>query len=359
MVNYKLLSLPLFLFWTSCGQPLIESERVDIADTVVQDSSISSDRSMINKEIRRLTALTKPRSKGNCVNTWPVRQQIGRKKGIGAFNNTKRQKRRTFRTSRDGEIIKNVEVNGRIYVRHNNVVIYNSVLNGDKHYSVYTSDGVKNLTIVRSNLHRQPHIGKSTGFKAIGNLVRGTNISKETGHMDNGFIFSADNVQITHNYIYDLYGSPGNHADGIQVMGGKNTSIRSNWIQVDKVPGDAVRKDGRVLKGGINSAVFFKPDKDKISGALVECNMIVQNSPKGAGYYPIRLYGGSRGKVIPIKGRIIVRGNRFMKGHMGRYAGFFKYTSIPVWKNNLYVDKDPAKCLLVTDKRKSHICDIR
>ena len=245
---------------------------------------------------------------GDCSPTnWPTAQTVGIPSGTPTLKVIGGS---SVHTQADGEVFDAVELQARLYVDHQNVVIKRSKLIGDQYYAIYTTVPEAHLTIEDSEIvggvlitdyfvGRRNHLHAASG-----------------GTKDDGYIFSASHVLLEDNLIDGLVGDTGAHLDGIQVMGGTDVVIRHNWIEAVSPP---------ISGGGVNAAVFFKPDFDPISDVTVECNMLIEKD----GYYPLRIDAG---------GTNVVRHNRWEKGHLGAAVLLSGSTTVAVWEDNQYTD---------------------
>jgi hypothetical protein len=212
-------------------------------------------------------------------------------------------------TTKDGQVFDAVELRGRLYVDHKDVVIKRSRLVGDEYYAVYTTIADAHLTIEDSDivggvLLTDHFIGRRNHLHA-----------PSGGTRDDGWIFSASDVLLEDNLIDGLIGDPGAHLDGIQIMGGSRIVLRHNWIEAKSPP---------ISGGGVNAAIFFAPDKGDIADVTVECNMLIEKE----GYYPLR---------IDSKAPIVVRKNRWQKGHLGAPV-LITGDAVTTWEDNAYDD---------------------
>jgi hypothetical protein len=242
---------------------------------------------------------------GCAPSSWPTAATTGIPSGTPALTVIADSKH----TEKDGQVFDAVELQGRLYVDHPNVVIKRSRLVGDMYYAVYTTIPDSHLTIEDSDIvggvlltdhfvGRRNHLHAPTG-----------------GTRDDGWIFAASDVLLEDNLIDGLVGDPGAHLDGIQIMGGSRIVLRHNWIEAKSPP---------ISGGGVNAAVFFAPDKDAIADVTVECNMLIEKE----GYYPLR---------IDSKAPIVVRKNRWQKGHLGAPV-LVTGDAVTTWEDNAYDD---------------------
>jgi len=216
----------------------------------------------------------------------------------------------SYHTQSDGQIFDAVELRGRLYVDHDNVVIRRSRLIGDEYYAVYSTDGATGLSIEDSDIVGGVLMGD--GFTGRRDHLH----APEGGTRDDGWIFSASQVLLEDNLIDGLIGGQGAHLDGVQVMGGQGIVIRNNWIEAISPP---------ISGGGVNAAIFFKPDFAEISDVTVDCNMLIEQD----GYYPLR---------IDARGSVVVRHNRWRRGFTGTSPVNLTNTTVTTWEDNAYED---------------------
>ena len=237
--------------------------------------------------------------------SWPTADTVGIPAGTPALTVLEGDQH----TERGGQVFDAVEFRGRLYVDHPGVVIRRSRLIGDEYYAIYSTIDDGHLTIEDSEilggvLLTDHFVGRRNHLHAPAGGTR-----------DDGWIFAASHVLLEDNLIDGLVGGNGAHLDGIQVMSGDDITIRHNWIAAV-----SPRIDG----GGVNAAVFFGPDFGEISNVTVDCNMLIEED----GYYPLRL---------DARGSVVVRRNRWQRGHLGSPA-LATDTTITVWEDNAYVD---------------------
>jgi hypothetical protein len=216
----------------------------------------------------------------------------------------------SYHTQSDGQVFDAVELQGRLYVDHDNVVIRRSRLIGDVYYAIYSTDGATGLTIEDSDILGGVLLGD--GFVGRRNHLH----AAAGGFRDDGWIFSASQVLLEDNLIDGLVGDQGAHLDGIQVMGGQGITIRNNWIEAISPPIDG---------GGVNAAIFFKPDFAEIADVTVDCNMLIEQD----GYYPLR---------IDARGSVVARHNRWRRGFVGTAPVNLTNTTVTTWEDNTYED---------------------
>lgn len=215
----------------------------------------------------------------------------------------------SIHTTRAGQIFDAVELQGRLYVDHPDVIIRRSRLVGDVYYAVYATEGGTGLTIEDSEIVGGVVI--PDGFTGRRNHLH----AAVGGFKDDGWIFAASHVLLEDNLIDGLVGDTGAHLDGVQVMAGDDIVVRHNWIEAISPP---------IAGGGVNAAVFFKPDFGAITNVVVDCNMLIEEE----GYYPLR---------IDAQGMVAVRHNRWRRGHLGSPV-HVENTVVTDWEDNAYED---------------------
>ena len=224
-------------------------------------------------------------------------------------------------TVSDGQVFDGFEFPNRIYVNHSGVIFRNCRLTGDQYYAIYatvpgktTPQGGVNLTV--ENCDITSGVLLVDGFTGRRNHIHAA-IGKT---MDDGWSLSASNILLEDNLIDGLVGEPGAHLDGIQAMGGDNIVIRHNWIEAVSPPITG--------GGGVNAAIFFSPAA--AFGNRANTNIVVENNMliEEAGYYPLR---------IEAQGTVVVRHNRWRRGHLGTPCHLVN-TILTTWEDNAYED---------------------
>lgn len=222
-------------------------------------------------------------------------------------------------TTEAGQVFENLIIDKRIYINHPNVVFRNCLLAGaaDDSYVIYMAGAGYGLLIERCEITNG--IAIKDGFTARGNYVH----APEGGYRKDGFIFKASNILFEGNLIQGLVGNPGAHVDGIQIMGGKNITVRNNWLDI-RVP--------ELVNGGVNASLFFSPSADApLENIVIDHNMLIQDNGTVATYYPLRITGA--------EGSCIVQSNVWSSeyhGDSGPYS--ISSTSITYWEGNKFDD---------------------
>ena len=238
---------------------------------------------------------------------WPTAATVGIPAGTPALTVMAEE---SYHTSADGQVFDHVELRGRLYVDHKNVIVRRSRLVGDEYYAIYSTDGATGLTIEDSDI--QGGVLLNDGFTGRRNHLH----APAGGTKDDGWIFGASHVLLEDNLIDGLVGGGGAHLDGIQVMAGQDIAVVNNWIEAKSPP---------ISGGGVNAAVFFKPDFGEISDVRVDCNMLIEEE----GYYPLR---------IDARGSVVVRHNRWRRGFVGTSPVNLTDTTVATWEDNAYED---------------------
>jgi hypothetical protein len=222
-------------------------------------------------------------------------------------------------TTHDGQVFDNIELRGRIYVDHRGVVFRNSLLIGDEHYAIYSSDKQRfGYTVERSELRSGLELGN-------GSVIRDVH---KTGGND-GLAVDADDLLIDHVLIDHLTPQADAHVDGIQIFDGHRITIRDNWVDVSTpvVPGN----------GGVNAAILVGT-LNETRDVTVMCNTMIPRGtgglPDGAGY-TLRLYD--------VGGYLRVGHNRFGRGHFYGAVDTRNLPAPPVWCDNAYLDGPPVE----------------
>jgi hypothetical protein len=130
-----------------------------------------------------------------------------------------------------GAVIQNLNVNGQIVVKANNVTIRNVKLTSGDYYPIDNSNGntgllVEDTEIIATNAN------VTSGISFTNYTARRVNVH---GSSDG---FKADsNVTIEDSYIHDLVVTATSHNDGIQTTGGSNVTIRHTTCKLSTTNG--------------------------------------------------------------------------------------------------------------------------
>ncbi|NED99609.1 right-handed parallel beta-helix repeat-containing protein [Phytoactinopolyspora halotolerans] len=204
----------------------------------------------------------------------------------GVQDDTQLKPSGSLTSTRDGQVIENLEITGSITVEHNNVTIRNVRIHSTGHYGISIpaarAGNVSGLVIEHSEL-----IGvsgeRSAGIAPFGSwTARHLDISA----FEDG-IKVGSNQTIENSWIHDLHTPPGSHSDGIQSTGGTNVTIRGNriegpWqgqtsaiiIQSNNGPVDTYTIENNLLSGGTYTLYL----RDKGTGHGAPRNITVTNN---------------------------------------------------------------------------------
>jgi hypothetical protein len=160
-------------------------------------------------------------------------------------------------STRDGQVIENLDVRGTITVRNNNVTIRNvRVDGGGAAYAISYPDGVSGLVVEDSEIF-------NFGTASIGGNVDGYTARRLDVHHSGGDGFKAGTgTSIESCWVHFLGTAAGAHADGVQVSDGSRVVIRGNFFDMPV----------GVAGTNSNAAVFVAPDFGAIDDVLVEGN---------------------------------------------------------------------------------------
>lgn len=236
-----------------------------------------------------------------------------------------------LKITKDGAVIENLDVSGRILVRANNVTIRNvRVRTNTTTFGINVAKGYGGTVIDHAEIHMG--VGGRDGEAGVGGLgaFQGTHGKKPgdnvtlTNSVIRGF---ADGIKATDYSLYEgndikVTRSPGSrkHVDGVQGSGRSNYVIRGNRIDLGYAPGH-------------NGAVFIEAEasgRDRRTGGIV-----VENNWLNGGVYTLHTEDG-RAKKKGFLYDIVVRGNVFgpdykygaahidgrgISGDLGTFAG--------------------------------------
>lgn len=206
-------------------------------------------------------------------------------------------------TSRDGQVIEDLEVHGTIEVRHDDVTIRRVRILGTGPYGIVVpsrlSEDVGGLHIADTEI-RGVAGPRSAGLAPYGRWTgRRLDI-----HGWNDGVKVASNQRIEDSWIHDPYVTATSHNDGIQTSGGHDVVIRGNriagqWqtqtsaliLQSNFAPVDGYTIEDNLLSGGSYTLYI----RDKGTGHGSPTNMTVRNNrwvSDSAAYGPTSLDPG-------------------------------------------------------------------
>lgn len=132
---------------------------------------------------------------------------------------------------KDGQVIENVEIDGRILVKANNVTIRNvRILSGGARYGIQASTGHTGLLVEDVEIDG----GKVNG--SIGIYGKGFTLRRADIHGYRTGIMLIGPATIERNYVHDHWYDPepySSHGTGMSVHGGTNIVIRDNNLEID------------------------------------------------------------------------------------------------------------------------------
>lgn len=233
-----------------------------------------------------------------------------------------------------GVVIDGKTVNGELRIFAKNVVIRNSVINGNVYVDYNAGEG--SFTITDSEVRQGDGAGTGIGdafFTATRVEVTGGTRS----------INCYAQCTVTDSYVHGQWNdtSGRNHESGIRVNTNSHLVHNTIGCTADDFPPDA----------GCSAAITGYPDFDPVQGNVIENNLILAGS---GGYCA---YGGSTAgkpysgqtKNITFRDNIWQRGTEMGDGGRGYVCGFWGPitsfdSSAPgnVWTNNLYDDGAPV-----------------
>lgn len=214
-------------------------------------------------------------------------------------------------TQRDGQIIERTEILGRLYVRHRDVVVRDSIIRGDSDagggngwYCIQNeAGGNSNMLVEYCEIGKTGSNTVSVGVQLGAGTLRNCNI-----HNVSDGVQASGGATITDNWIHSLYSFRNDaHIDSLQMFSGAgNTSITGNYMDCT---------DHSSYKLLPNGSIFFQGNFDPVT---IEGNMLI-----GGGYL-LRLEAGVRNasvtnnhfKLTDSRGW----GNVLVQGHIAAWA---------------------------------------
>jgi hypothetical protein len=213
----------------------------------------------------------------------------------------------SFDVTEDGAIVENLDVDGSITVLADNVTIRNVRITSGDYYPIryFDNDNV-GLVVEDSEI-----IGTNGDVTAAISFAHYTARRLDIHGSADGLKADAD-VLIEDCWIHDLSNGPGEHNDGVQLTGGKGTTIRHSF-----------------LSGASNAAVQAGDDFGEATEDLtIECSW---------------LYGGGWTLNIRGQGATVPKNTRILNNRFGRDAGYGPMTlddPAPTVQGNVYDDND-------------------
>lgn len=234
-------------------------------------------------------------------------------------------------SSRTGQVISGLTVNGRLTIRHDNVTVRDVIVNGTGTYM---------LQVLRTASGRCP-----TNVRIEYTEINGANASESDiplysphcGYIfDHGHIHNVgrssrlvNNTTISNSYIFsDRTGSSGSHRGAVGINGGSNNRIVNNVLMCQGT--------------GCSAAIPMYGDFGPVDGLLVQHNLLATTGSYCA-------YGGSiDSKPYPNGSYIRFINNHFSTkyfntcGRYGPISGFENGVRGNVWSGNIWHESGRA-----------------
>jgi hypothetical protein len=206
----------------------------------------------------------------------------------------------TMHITTPGAVIENLNIHGSISIDAPNVTVRNVRVNSGDYVGVTVNSTGALLDHVEIT-------GSEDGIRGDNYIGRNLDIHGVTGDG----LKLGDNVTIENSYIHDFAPTATSHNDGVQAMGGSNSVLRNNRIEMGE---------------GTNSAVFIQPELGgSINGLLVEGNTL-----SGGGW--TMYVDGDRGPLS----NVMVRNNTFAgPGGYGSVTTDTRGGSAATWSGNV------------------------
>ena len=208
-----------------------------------------------------------------------------------------------FATTRDGQVIDALDVNGSIRVLHNNVTIRRVRVRNPGGEAIWQDPSMGGLVIEDSELDGTGNPGAESAVAFANYTIRRCNIH----HYGEGLAANGNNV-IEDNYMHDFtnFIAQGAHQDGIQAEWGDNILIRHNAIMQNVE--------------GANSAIWVSGQSH--SNVVIDNNLVA-----GASF------------AIGLGNQAAATNNRISTVYYpnGGYFGPFTYTS-PTMSGNVWYE---------------------
>lgn len=165
-------------------------------------------------------------------------------------------------SSANNQVIQNLNINGTVRIRHNNVTLTDCIISsGD--FFVVECDANAPTGFIMQYCEIDGNDFAANGFDPDGggggSIVRFCNIHSTT---DKGIGIGEDNMQIYNNYLHDFTVQGGSHTDGIQGAGGfTSLQIHDNAIW-----------------GTDTGCITLQNESSGFSGYVVQNNLLVMQS---------------------------------------------------------------------------------
>lgn len=233
--------------------------------------------------------------------------------------------RSSVTSSRNGQVISGITVNGRLTIKHDNVTVRDVIVNGRGTYMIQvvpTSSGrcPSNVRIVYTEIN-----GANASESDIPLYSPRCGYTFDHGHIHNVGRASrvVNNTTISNSYIFsNRTGSSGSHRGAVGINGGSNNRIINNVL---------------LCRGtGCSAAIPMYGDFGPVNGLLVQHNLLATTGSYCA-------YGGSLdSKPYPNGSGIQFIDNHFSTryfstcGRYGAVSGFEEGERSNVWRGNVW-----------------------
>jgi hypothetical protein len=127
-------------------------------------------------------------------------------------------------SSFEGQVIENVDVTGRILIRHNNVTVRNFRVTATGLYGINVFGDLSGILL------EYGQVLEASSALIIGNGFTARYLDLAESGSD--AIKPGGNVVVEQSWVHNLGTSPGSHADGVQIVGGSNMVFRNNFFDM-------------------------------------------------------------------------------------------------------------------------------
>lgn len=216
-------------------------------------------------------------------------------------------------TSRDGQVIKDVEVTGSITVQHDNVTIRNVRVRGTGLYGIQVPSSLH--TQVTGLLIEDVEIFGVSGSRSAGIAHYGQWTARRVEiHRFTDLVKMLGGQTLADSWLHDPLITALSHNDGVQSVGtARGSTLSGNNIDM---PYDTT------------SAILLQAKNGPVSGWMIDGNRFA------GGGYTVRLYGTSS---MQVSDNVFVRGS----WNFGPYVT--DGTSDVLWSGNTYDDGTPLR----------------
>lgn len=204
--------------------------------------------------------------------------------------------------STDGQVIENVQINGCLTIKANNVTVRNVLVKSDQCFFLVLNDsGNTGLTLTDVEIDGMGKAGQTgiggRNWTALRIDVHGTEDGLKLG----------DNTSITDSFVHGLVGASSAHNDGMQASDGANITVRHNTVDI--------------ALSTATSAILVKSDFGPISNVTIDSNLLA-----GGAW---TLYAGETGNDGSAVTGVKVTNNQFSTRYWPKAGAFGPITSVP------------------------------